>query len=51
MSVKNHQSLIEQREKVREDMRKALAENTMAKYHKLNCQLQKLNGKIRKDGK
>lgn len=41
----------EQREMVRDAMTKALAENDMAKYDRLNNKFQKLNGKIRKERK
>lgn len=51
MRRKKYLRLIEQRDDVQVSMIKALADNNMAKYHRLNGHLIKLNKKIRKETK
>lgn len=51
MKKELYDRLVERRADVRRMMSDALAGNNMAKYHRLNGQLQRLNGKIRKDKK
>lgn len=46
---KNDLTLKEQRVNIRDAMKKALADDKMAEYHRLNGHLIWLNGKIRKD--
>lgn len=45
---KNNLTLEEQRGNLRDAMKKALSDDNMAEYHRLNNHLQWLNGKIRK---
>lgn len=51
MRKKKKNQLIEQRENIRESMKKALAEDNMAEYHRLNGHLIWIEEKIRKDKK
>jgi len=48
---KKRLTLREQRANIRNAMKKALADNDMVEYHRLNKHLQWLNGKIRKGKK
>ncbi len=41
----------EQRDNIRDAMKKALSDDDMAEYHRLNRHLQWLNGKIKKEKK
>lgn len=51
MFKKKRQRLIEQRDSIREAMKKALADDAMAEYHRLNSHLIWLEDKIRKGKK
>ena len=51
MRRKKYNRLIEQRDSIRYAMKKALADNNMAEYHRLNGHLIWLEEKIRKGKK
>ena len=51
MRKKKKQNLIEQRKNIQDSMKKALAEDNMAEYHRLNSHLIWLEEQIRKGQK
>ncbi len=51
MREKKYLRLIEQRKNIQDTMKKALAEDNMAEYHRLNGHLIWLEKQIRKDKK
>ena len=51
MRKKKHNCLIEQRKSVQDAMKKALSDDNMAEYHRLNGHLIWLDNKIRKGKK
>ena len=51
MRKKKKQNLIEQRKNIQDFMKKALAEDNMAEYHRLNGHLIWIDEKIRKGQK
>ena len=51
MRKKKKQNLIEQRKNIQDSMKKALAEDNMAEYHRLNGHLIWIEDKLRQETK